>query len=91
MHDAIIHLILILSGALLALLSVVLGAYIMFRGKSKTGESFTGSAQKGEVFTIPDANDLADFPSEEPNEAEKHITKKTSQFVQDLKGLTGDK
>lgn len=87
MNELLINIILIFVGAALALSGVLIGGFIMFKGKSTMpNESFIGRAPKGEVFTI-DTDDMDEFPgTEEPNQAEEHILRKTETF---LKTLTG--
>lgn len=70
---------------IILIVGVLLGSWIMFKGKS-TGESFIGK-EKGEVFSIQDADDLADFPgAEEPSKNEERILKKTESFLKSLGG-----
>lgn len=75
-------------GAIITLLGVVIGSWIMFRGKTTTNESFIGRQPRGEAFTI-DTDGAEEFPGiEEPSKDEEHILKKTGDF---LKTLTGGK
>lgn len=74
------------ASVIMIISGVLLGAWIMFKGKSNTNGSFIGK-EKGEVFSIQDADDLADFPgAEEPNKNEKRILKKTESFLKSLGG-----
>jgi len=62
------------------------GAYIMFKGRNAVpGERFIGGVPKGQVFTLPEADDVGDFPGE-PNAAEKNILQRTEQFLKTLGG-----
>lgn len=62
-------------GALLLLAGVMVGGWIMFKGKSGPGEGFLRTP-KGQAFTIPDAMDAAQFPTED----EQNILKKSELF-----------
>jgi hypothetical protein len=77
---------LVAGGAILALLCVMVGAFIMFRGRSNApGPSFlTGTVPKGQVFSVADAMDSPDFP--EQTEAEASILKKTERFLKTIGG-----
>lgn len=81
---------LMFSGAALFLCGVLMGSWLMFKGKSsQPNESFIGPKPHGEVFNIPDLDGADEFPgSDEPSEAEKHVLKKTESF---LKALSGGK
>ena len=58
--------------------SVLLGAYVMFKGKTSVpGERFIGGAPKGQVFTISEAEETPDFP----DEVEQNILAKTTKFL----------
>jgi hypothetical protein len=71
------------GGVVLALLCVMVGAFIMFRGKSPVAGGFiTGAVPKGEVYSIPDSIDAPDFP-EDP---EARVMAKTEQFLKALGG-----
>lgn len=75
-------------GALTVVLGVMLGAWIMFKGKSRpgTGENFLKDP-KGDVFTVSDGLDEAMLPgSEEPSLDEKNLLKKTERFLETLGG-----
>jgi hypothetical protein len=72
----------ILLGAGIALISVVVGAGVMFRGMSViTGRGFLGGVPKGKVFTIPEVDEAQEFP-----EAERSILEKTSEFLNKFNG-----
>ena len=73
-------------GAITVAMGVLLGAFVMFKGKSQpgSGEGFITSP-KGEAFTLADELDDDGFPgSEEPNEDEKNILKRTDKFLGSL-------
>jgi hypothetical protein len=79
-------LILIALGGIIFALGVLLGAFVMFKGKStQPNEKFLGGQAKGEIFSIPDVDDLAEFPGE-PSKDEEHILKKTGEFLKTLSG-----
>lgn len=72
------------SGVLVTILSVVVGAYLMFKGKTAVpGERFFGGPPKGQVFTIPEAEETEEFP-----DAEKKVLERTMQFMSKLGGKT---
>jgi hypothetical protein len=78
MLNVIQVLLLIGSGVIMALLCVMFGAYLMFKGtRSAPGEKFLGGVPKGEVFTISEAEGAPD----EPGEEEKSILEKTEKFL----------
>lgn len=54
------------SGAILTLISVLVGAFLMFRSRSTVeGTGFlTGSVPKGQVFTIPTEGLEEEVPAE---------------------------
>lgn len=81
-------LILFISGSGITMISVLLGGYLMFRARSsQPSEKFLGGQAKGEVFTVPDIDNLAEFPgSGEPSKEEKHVLKKTESFLKSLSG-----
>ena len=74
------------AGAILALICVLFGAFIMFRGtRAVPGPGFfTGEVPKGTVFSIPDALDAPDFPDQ--TDAEANVLKKTELFLKKLGG-----
>ena len=73
---------------LLALVCVMVGAFVMFRGRRMPGEGFF-KEPKGTVFTIPEAEDAAAFPGE-PGDQEKTILKNTERFLEKLGGGDGN-
>ena len=79
------------TGAVITLLGVVVGSWIMFRGKSsQPNEKFLGGQAKGEVFSISDGLDEPEFPgAEEPTKAEKQLLKRTGDFLKTLSGGKG--
>jgi len=66
------------GGALLAVLCVLAGAWIMFKGKAGPGEGFI-STPKGELFTIPEAGEAPAFPGAEQSPEE--VRKQTERFL----------
>lgn len=80
----------VFGGAILVLIGVMAGAWVMFRGKSSVGtqEGFLGKVPKGEVFCVTDGlDDSPAFPgTEQPTKDEERILKKTGDF---LKGIGG--
>jgi len=77
---------LILMGVsvLLAMACVLVGAFVMFRGRRMPGEGFF-KEPKGMVFTIPEGEEARAFPSE-PGDEEKTILKNTERFLEKLGG-----
>ena len=78
---------LIITGALVAAMGAIVGGWLMFRGRSQTGEKFlTTQSPKGEVFTIPESSGAPNFPGEEePNEHEKKVLERTREFLDKFK------
>ena len=72
-------LILLGTGAFIAVVCVLVGAFVMFRGRSGIGERFIGGAPKGQVFTIPEETE--EFP-----DAEKNVLQKTAEFLKVFEG-----
>lgn len=85
-----IYTILILMGfsTVMFAFGVLLGGFLMFKGKSsQPNEKFLGGQAKGEVFSISDGLDEPEFPgAEEPIKAEKHLLKRTGDFLKTLSG-----
>ena len=73
----------VLSGSILSLLSVLLGAYILHKG-SQAGTPFLSSGKGGEVFRVPYPEDAPDFPEDE-KDTEK-LMKRTSEFLKNIGG-----
>jgi len=72
------------GGVLLAVLCVVVGGWLVFKSKmAGPGTPFIGRPPKGEVFTIPSAEDAEDFPEET---AEKSVLARTEAFLARLSG-----
>ena len=77
-------LILIGCGVVVALLSIFVGAWLVFKSKMAVpGESFFGGIPKGEVYTIPDALEAAEFPEEE-SKAQENVLTRTQKFLKTL-------
>lgn len=67
--------ILIGCGMLMAVICIMVGAYIMFKGRNAVpGERFIGGVPKGQVFTMPEAESVGDLPEQE-------ILKNTEKFL----------
>ena len=80
--------IVLVIGAVLALLCFIAGSYIMYQAKKTpgTGQGFL-TDPKGEVFSIPDFPGMTDVPgTEEPNKDEQAILKNTDRFLKALGG-----
>ncbi len=73
------------GAVILCLVSVLLGAFLMFRGQRSTG---FWKEPKGAVFSIPDADsEQADLT---PGAAEERVLKNTERFMATL-GMGGEK
>jgi hypothetical protein len=87
MPDFIIYLILffagVIVGAILALLSVLVGGWLVSKGKTPN-EGFI-RRPKGEVFTV-ETGDTEEFPGPGEINEEKHVLEKTKKFLKILKG-----
>jgi len=80
--------IVLVVGAVLALVCFVVGAFIMFKATSKpgSGQGFL-TDPKGDVFSIPDFSGMEEFPgAEEPNKDEQTVLKNTDRFLKALGG-----
>jgi len=75
--------ILIITGVALALCSVIIGAWIMFKAKAEPGVGFLREP-KGDVFTI--AEEGLEEASGEPSKEEKSILERTEKFMNILGG-----
>jgi hypothetical protein len=64
-----------LVGAVLSLVGVMIGGWIMFKGKAGPGEGYLYTP-KGDAFTIQDAMDAAQFPTED----EQNVLKRSEIF-----------
>jgi len=79
-------LLLIGCGVIVALLSILMGAWLVFKSKMAVpGETFFGGIPKGEVYSIPDALESAESPEEE-NVVQKNILTRTQKFLKTLGG-----
>jgi len=75
------------STALVMLIGILLGGWLMFKGNrsAKTNESFIGRSSKGEVFSILDDSDSPDYPEGQSKEEGK-ILERTNKFLKALGG-----
>jgi len=72
---------LILLGAVLAVVCIIVGGWIVFKAKSAVpGERFLGGPPKGEVFALTDALDTPDFPDEN----KKNVLERSKKFIETL-------
>jgi len=68
-------LIIMACGMIMAVICMIIGAFIMYKGKSSVpGEQFLGGVPKGQVFSIPEAVDIEDQPND-------RILEKTEKFL----------
>jgi hypothetical protein len=74
-------LLVLFSGALLATTCFIVGAWVMFKGKSAPGEGFIRTP-KGQVFSIPEAEEAEDFPDED----KKVVAARSEKFLANLLG-----
>lgn len=63
---------------LLSLLCVILGAWVMFKGKAGPGEGFI-KTPKGEVFSISDAELVDD--ATDTTKGQEQVLKNTERFL----------
>lgn len=80
-------LILLGAGVFVAMICILLGAWIVFRAKTAPG---SGSGfltdPKGDVFSIPDETGM-NFPGvNEPSKDEKNVIERTNRFLKSLGG-----
>lgn len=72
-------------GAVVALLGVVVGGWLVFKSKSSLpGERLFGGVPRGEVFTIPDPADVPENP--EDDEVRKTVMERTGKFLKQFEG-----
>ena len=72
------NILLIGFGVFVSLISMLIGAYVMFKGKtSLPGENFIGGAPKGAVFSIPEASDVENLPDGNKD----HVLEKAAKFL----------
>jgi len=83
MSDFVAILACVCLGVVLAVLCMLVGAWVGFKTKTAApGERFFGGVPRGEVYSIPDALDALD----EPGEEEKSVLQKTERFLSVLGG-----
>ncbi|MCK9432664.1 MAG: hypothetical protein M0R00_06875 [Candidatus Omnitrophica bacterium] len=68
-------------GTALAIICVIVGGWLMFKGKAGPGEGFVRTP-KGQVFSIPDAEQAEDFPAE----SETAVAERSKKFLDGLLG-----
>ena len=68
-------------GTGLAIICVIVGGWLVFKGKAGPGEGFVRTP-KGQVFSIPDAEDATDFPDED----KKVVAARAEKFLSSLLG-----
>lgn len=68
-------------GTALAIICVIVGGWLVFKGKAGPGEGFVRTP-KGQVFSIPDAEDATDFPDED----KKVVAARAEKFLSSLLG-----
>ncbi len=81
MENVVVFLLVIFAGVLMAAICFVIGAWVMFKGKAGPGEGFVRTP-KGQVFSIPDAEDATDFPDED----KKVVAARAEKFLSNLLG-----
>lgn len=81
MENVVVFLLVIFAGVLMAAICFVVGAWVMFKGKAGPGEGFVRTP-KGQVFSIPDAEDATDFPDED----KKVVSARAEKFLSSLLG-----
>ena len=76
----------ILLVAVIMIACVMIGAFIMFKGRQTAIDAgFFGGVPKGDVFSIPEAEGAADFP-----DADSTLLDRTKQFLDTLGGGTSN-
>ena len=68
-------------GTALAIICVIVGGWLVFKGKAGPGEGFVRTP-KGQVFSIPDAEDATDFPDED----KKVVAARAEKFLSSILG-----
>jgi len=81
MENVVVFLLVIFAGVLMAAICFVIGAWVMFKGKAGPGEGFVRTP-KGQVFSIPDAEQAEDFPAE----SETAVAERSKKFLEGLLG-----
>ena len=81
MENVVVFLLVIFAGVLMAAICFVVGAWVMFKGKAGPGEGFVRTP-KGQVFSIPDAEDATDFPDED----KKVVAARAEKFLSSILG-----
>ena len=81
MENVVVFLLVIFAGVLMAGICFIIGAWVMFKGKAGPGEGFVRTP-KGQVFSIPDAEDATDFPDED----KKVVSARAEKFLSSLLG-----
>ena len=74
--------VLILFGAVtvMMVIGVVLGGWLVHKGQASPGTPFVGREPKGQVFAIPEAEQVDDYP-DQPTGDEQAILKRTERFL----------
>ena len=81
MENVVVFLLVIFAGVLMAAICFVIGAWVMFKGKAGPGEGFVRTP-KGQVFSIPDAEEATDFPDED----KKVVAARAEKFLSSILG-----
>jgi len=81
MENVVVFLLVIFAGVLMAAICFVVGAWVMFKGKAGPGEGFVRTP-KGQVFSIPDAEEATDFPDED----KKVVAARAEKFLSSILG-----
>lgn len=68
-------------GAALAIICFIIGGWIVFKSKAGPGEGFIRTP-KGQVFSIPEAEEAEDFPDED----KKVVAARSEKFLANLLG-----
>ena len=82
MGELVHDLILIGVAVVVTLISILVGAFVMFKGqRAVPGEPFIGKIPKGQVFNVVDKLEAEEFPEEE-----KNLLERTEKFLKTLGG-----
>jgi hypothetical protein len=68
-------------GVALAIICFIIGGWMVFKSKSAPGEGFIRTP-KGQVFSIPEAEEAEDFPDED----KKVVAARAEKFLANLLG-----
>lgn len=75
-------LIAVMGGATMALISVFIGAWIMYKGQNiQPGQSFIGKPDGGDAFSVPFPDDNPDYPVDVN---EQKVASRATEFLKNI-------